>query len=167
MTTENWIIQASPKTPGGTLVNLRGLDEASFLTAVDIATRHVQEIVALETLLAGGAAAATLVVSPQQPAVAVQQDVPQPQFVGGPPPTPPAAPPVAGAGGPREEVDRWGNRYVYGHPAAPQCPHGGRIAKYGVNRSGKPYSGWVCPNNKYVGGNGMGECDMDFQTARP
>lgn len=43
--------------------------------------------------------------------------------------------------------DRWGNKYTYGHPDAPDLGDGrGKyIQKSGVSKAGKPYIAWVDP----------------------
>lgn len=74
MTTDsNWKVQASPKTPSGTLVNVRGESAEAFKEALDIATAHAGDIASLEALLGGAANAA------QGFATQTPQSAPQPQ----------------------------------------------------------------------------------------
>ncbi len=47
--------------------------------------------------------------------------------------------------GPREETDQWQNRFIYGIPGAPSCPHGARVQKKGKSKAGKDYTAFVCP----------------------
>lgn len=44
-----------------------------------------------------------------------------------------------------------------GEPEVKPCPHGGKQWKAGVNRSGKPYGGWMCPAAQ-----GQGQCPPEF-----
>jgi hypothetical protein len=45
-------------------------------------------------------------------------------------------------------VDELGEKLLTGDPLeeSPRCVHGSRLKKEGVGKTGKPYSGWVCPD---------------------
>lgn len=157
---DDWSLQVSLKTPAGALINVRGATGADVSEGLEYICGITELITNTEQLLG---AASTVQAVMSTPVVA-----PTPIH------TQPSGNPVAPAAGTNttdgvEQIDRWGNKLIFGHSSAPACPHGGMVAKYGVSKAGKPYSGWFCPTDKGVGGSNPNPnaCAADFATKRP
>lgn len=72
------------------------------------------------------------VVAPQQPQQA------QPSYHNSQPA------PVATAGGVEDMVDKYGNKYTFNLPTAPDCAHGPRAFKEWRDKKGMDRKAWVC-----------------------
>jgi hypothetical protein len=128
MSDETTMVQASPKTPAGTLLNAKGHDEQSFAYALAILHDNVPAILALEQALkAGTVAADTFGLHPEQP-------------VPTPPPVP--APPSPSSWGTAPKPTQ-----SFQQAATPNCAHGFRTARTGSGAKG-PWRGWFCPSPK-------------------
>ena len=128
MNNEDWKIQISPKTPSGTLINIRGNTPEEVQELLGGVQELVVLIVGLEQAIGGVTAVAPLSTGTStttQPA----QDFSGQGF--------PSTPPVATA------------------PVAqgPTCAHGARVHKTGVGAKG-PWSAWMCPTPKGT----VGQC---------
>ena len=115
MSTEDWKLQVSYKTPGGDMINIRAntADELSVL--LEGIGDYSPQIAAVQRLVVGAYNAAPLGTPSSIPSTA-----PAPSSM----PAPTSNP---------------------GLSATPTCPHGARIHKSGVSsKTGKPYAMWVC-----------------------
>jgi hypothetical protein len=122
------MVQASVKTPAGTLINAKGHDDQSFSMALAIVHDHMKTIVELEQL-----AAAVKNVAAVMPVASVT--------------TLPNAAPAAPAG------DGWDSPApAFAQAQVPSCKHGPRTGRNGVYKSGaragQPYKAWFCPSPK-------------------
>ena len=116
-----WLLQASLKTPGGALINARGIDKDQLAVSLAAIGELTPMILAVEqALLAGGAVASALPLAPKQPAAAPQG--------WNPPAAPPQAPPQQQGWGaqqaPPQAPQQWGAQ-LPSAPAAQQAPQGG------------------------------------------
>lgn len=123
---EGTTLQVNIKTPAGTLLNIYAQDGADLSARLEELEGAASQIAALE----GVFNAAVL--------------------------TRPAAP-----GGRREEPWEATTREhaaqqaaAQSDSAAPACQHGLRVHKTGVGKSGKPWSGWFCPQPR-----GQAQCE--------
>jgi len=120
------MVQASVKTPAGTLINAKGHDNHSFQMALAIVHDHMKTIVELEQLAAAvkNVAAAMPVAS-----VTTQLAAPAPASDGWDTPTP-----------------------VFAQAQVPSCKHGPRTSRQGNYKSGpragQVYRAWFCPSPK-------------------
>jgi hypothetical protein len=116
MSTEDWKLQVSYKTPSGDMINVRAntADELSVL--LEGVGDYSVQIASVQKLIHGAYAAAPLGTTPSTPNT--------------PPSTYSAPTPVSPVSG----------------TAAPTCIHGTRIRREGVSKTtGKPYAFWACP----------------------
>ena len=139
-----WLLQASLKTPGGALINARGIDKDQLAVSLAAISELTPLILAMEqALLAGGAVASALPLAPKQPAA--------PQGWN-PPAAPPQAPPQQqGWGAQLAPPQQWGAQRPSA-PAAQQAPQGGVVCNHGTaakwvepgisKSSGRPYKGF-------------------------
>lgn len=122
---EDWKIQVSPKTPSGTLINIRGNTPEEVQELLGGVQELVTLVVGLEQSFAGVHNAAPLSTGPST------QIVPdQPSTAQGFPSTPPVTAPPS-------------------NPAAsgPTCMHGARKYITGT-KNGKTWAMWACPTPK-------------------
>lgn len=120
---EDWKIQISPKTPAGTLINIRGESDEEVQQLLGGVQELVTLIIGLEQSL--GAVHSLAPLSTGGSAQTGQsQSSSSTGFPSSPPVVTPAAPTVATAG--------------------PTCLHGQRVFKSGT-KDGKSWSGWSCP----------------------
>ena len=138
MSTEDWYLQASKRTSNGDLINVRGRNADEFNQNLIDASESAHLIAAFfaavdDASKVGGPPA------PQAhptPAVSAPQQYQQ------------AAPhqaPVAPQGGVEVEVDKWGGRWTYGHPQAPQTQRGPAVIREWQAQSGKMMKRWADP----------------------
>lgn len=160
MTEDSWSLQVSLKTPEGALINVRGATGADVSEGLEYICGITDLIYNTEQLLGAASTVRAVMSTPTVEPTPIH--------------TQPSGIPVAEgnlvstlANDGMEQIDRWGNKLIFGHSTAPACPHGGMVAKYGISKAGKPYSGWFCPTGKSVGGSNPNECDADFRTPRP
>lgn len=147
---ENWKLQASYKI-GDVMINVRGEDGAEFAFNLDVAIELAQKIDdvdgairALSAVNKGGMKASYVETSrPAQSAPVAPPQAPAPSW--GPGSSATLAPAPATEGGSRVVVDKWGTKWTYGLPDAPQCARGEMVLKSGTNKAGKPYKGWFDP----------------------
>lgn len=129
--TEAWAIQISPKTPDGTLVNLRAESPEHLDYLIQAIEDRAAKIAGLigSITAAGNVApiAAPAAQQPTQPAAWAAPPAPQqaPQA-----PSAWAAPPAAAPG------------------QAPSCHHGVKVFRQAKPESGKSWKGWFCPAPK-------------------
>jgi hypothetical protein len=136
-TDASWKIQVSPKTPSGTLINVRGDSGEEVKVGLEQVGAIAGTIATTEALLTGaGAAAAGGLVTPAPVADEAQAQ----QFA--PPQT---NAPVANNGG---------------QVAPPTCPHGPRTFKSGVGAKG-PWAAYFCAAAKGT----PGACDPQWVKA--
>ena len=115
MSTEDWKLQVSYKTPGGDMINIRAntADELSVL--LEGIGDYSHQIAAVAKLVQGAYVVLPLATSPSTPST--------------PPSTSSAPAPTSNPG----------------LSATPTCPHGARIHKSGISsKTGKAYAMWVC-----------------------
>ena len=115
MSTEDWKLQVSYKTPGGDMINIRAntADELSVL--LEGIGDYSPQIAAVRGLVVASYNTAPLETPPLMPST--------------PPSTSSAPAPTSNPG----------------LSATPTCPHGARIHKSGISsKTGKPYAMWVC-----------------------
>jgi len=122
------MVQASVKTPAGTLINAKGHDDQSFSMALAIVHDHMKTIVELEQL-----AAAVKNVAAVMPVASVT--------------TLPTAAPAAPA------ADGWDTPAApFAQAQVPSCKHGMKTGRAGVYqrgpKTGQPYKAWFCPSPK-------------------
>ena len=118
MSTEDWKLQVSYKTPGGDMINIRAntADELSVL--LEGIGDYSTQVAAVQRMVVGAYNAAPLGTPPSMPSTA-----PAPSSMPAPV-APPSATPTSG----------------------PTCVHGARKYKSGVSsKTGNPYAMWVCP----------------------
>ena len=123
MSTEDWKLQVSYKTPGGDMINIRAntADELSVL--LEGIGDYSPQIAAVQRLVVGAYNAAPLGTASSIPSTA-----PAPSSMPAPV-APPSATPTSG----------------------PTCLHGARKYKSGVSsKTGNPYAMWVCPQPQGV-----------------
>ena len=123
MSTEDWKLQVSYKTPGGDMINIRAntADELSVL--LEGIGDYSPQIAAVQRLVVGAYNAAPLGTASSIPSTA-----PAPSSMPAPV-APPSATPTSG----------------------PTCTHGARKYKSGVSsKTGNPYAMWVCPQPQGV-----------------
>ena len=123
MTEEAWRIQVSPKTPSGTLINVRGNTAEEVQELLAGVQELVVLIIGLEQSLGG-----VHTLAPLSTGGFTQTPSEVPSLNTGFPSTPPhpAVVPVTPA------------------TAGPTCLHGQRLFKSGA-KNGKSWSGWSCP----------------------
>ena len=123
MSTEDWKLQVSYKTPGGDMINIRAntADELSVL--LEGIGDYSTQVAAVQRLVVGAYNAAPLGTASSIPSTA-----PAPSSMPAPV-APPSATPTSG----------------------PTCLHGARKYKSGVSsKTGNPYAMWVCPQPQGV-----------------
>lgn len=112
------------------MLNIQGDDPTEFEMNLDWCRDNIQAIVSVADLLTAGAVvtAATSQAQPRTTVVTVE-------------------PASGGEGGLSIEEDRWGKKYAYGHPDAPDLPDGrGKyILKYVKLKDGTDKQVWVDP----------------------
>ena len=120
MTTENWKLQVSVKSPNGDLINIRANTADELSVMLEGIADYSHQIAATSK-----AVAAAYTVLPLATGGSTQDTALQPSFV------PTQAPTQSvGAGG----------------MSTPTCVHGARIFRQGVSKTnGKPYAFWACP----------------------
>lgn len=120
-TDASWKIQVSPKTPQGTLVNVRGDNGDEIRAGLAAVGSLAGDIASTEALLTGAGTAAAVLAAPTadeaQAQQFQQQAPPQPQVP------------------------------VGGQVAPPTCPHGPRVFKSGVGAKG-PWAAYFCSEPK-------------------
>ena len=119
MSNENWKIQISPKTPSGTLINIRGETPEEVQALLAGVHELVILVVGLEQAFAGVTTVAPLSTGPS---TVTQFSTPSSTQAF------PSTPPVAQA-------------------PLPTCSHGERKFLTG-NKNGKQWSMWACPTPK-------------------
>ena len=118
MSSQNYALQISLKTPAGTLINIPAGDATEAREGLSQVRSLAQDIITTERILAGVGAAAPLVVADPAPAPALS-------LVGGNAPPPAFTPPAPAA-------------------SSPGCPHGPMVWRTGESARG-PWGGWFCP----------------------
>lgn len=119
MTTENWKLQVSYKTPSGDMINIRANTAEELSILLEGISDYSPQIASASRLIGANYNAAPLATSPstQGTAPAASSSINQ-------------APQASGTGG----------------LSTPTCVHGPRIFRQGVSKStGKPYAFWACP----------------------
>jgi hypothetical protein len=134
MTTENWKLQVSVKSPNGDLINIRANTADELSVMLEGITDYSHQIAATSK-----AVAAAYTVLPLATGSTTQGTAPAPSFV------PTQA--VEASGGLAEETihDKYGNVWVYNKPGAPTCLRGTMVLKSAVSQAGKAYKCWSDP----------------------
>ena len=125
MTTENWKLQVSYKTPAGDMINVRANSADELSVLLEGVGDYTTQIAAVQKLVVASYNLAPLATP------ASTQDTPPWATSGATPPAPAFA--TAPTATPPQQ-------------SAPTCIHGARKHLSGVSKkNGKPYSMWVCP----------------------
>ena len=143
MTTEDWAIQLSPKLSDGTLVNIRATSPDHLDYLIEAVEQRAAKIAGLiGTIQAAGNVAPIAAPAAHQPpapaqAAPAQQGWGQPQQAQAPGPQL----------GIEVETDRYGNRWEYNRPDAPDLPDGrGKYAyKAWTDKKGSARKAFVDP----------------------
>jgi hypothetical protein len=118
MTTEDWKLQVSVKSPNGDLINIRAHSAEELSVLLEGISDYSTQIAATSKMIAGAynvAPLATTTSTVDTPPWATSAPAPQ------------ATPSATGL-------------------SSPTCIHGGRKFLSGISKkNGKPYSMWVCP----------------------
>lgn len=138
----------------GDLLTVRGTSPDEFKTNIQglVESGALDYVRALQGHAKGNPAAVVQQVIPEAQVV---QEVQQVQAQQGPPPEwagvqqPPAVQPGPSFAPQQYQQPAQPAPQSYGQPSAtPQCVHGPRTFKSGVNKQGKPWQAWFCPSPK-------------------